>query len=107
MRVTLSQNGKEITSRDFKAVDKVRPELNVDEAIRCLSIGFRLEEIDNFEAVEEEFRRKNQTIGNSKYLAEVSGDIWEIDIRQYFCPDCGWIVDNDGDLCEDCKAKKS
>lgn len=53
----------------------------------------------------EAFRHQNP-IGRPDYRAEVNGDIWKIDITNYFCQNCGDIqnpVDNEDDLCYNCR----
>lgn len=108
MKVILSKNGEEITSMNFRASEPFSPESSVDEAFRCLGFGFRLDRIPNIEIVIEAFRNQNP-IGRPDYRAEVNGDIWRIDVIHYFCPNCGIIqkeVDNEGDLCHDCRPTK-
>ncbi len=110
MRVKLSKNGKEIISENFGAREPFAPDLNVDEAFRCLNFRFRLDRIRNVETVKEAFRNQNPSGGCCDYRAEVNGDIWRIDVLHYFCPDCGDVqaeVDNEGDLCDDCRKGKS
>lgn len=110
MRVKLSKNGEEITSIDFRATEPFAPESNVDEAFRCLNFRFRLDRIPNVETVIEAFRNQNPRGGCCEYRAEVNGDIWRIDVIHYFCSDCGVIqteVDNEGDLCGDCRRRQS
>ena len=105
MKVILSKNGRKIISKNFRANEPFLPESNVDEAFRCLNFDLELDKISEVETVKEAFRHQNP-IGNFDYRAEVNGDIWIIDVIHNFCTNCGNIqkeVDNEGDLCHDCR----
>lgn len=111
MRVKLSRNGIRITSIDFRASEPFCPESNVDAALECLNFRrLDLDRLPNFDIVQEAFRNQNPNGGCCEYRAEVNGDIWRIDVIHYLCPACGVIrneVDNEGDLCLDCRRRQS
>ncbi len=104
MKVKISKNAQNISSIDFRANEPVCPGLNVDAAFACF--GSRLDTIPYIETVKDAFRSQNPKGGCLEYRAEVNGDIWKINIIPYFCSACGVIqneVDNEGDICWDCR----
>lgn len=104
MKVTLSKNSEQITSIDFNANEPFTG-MTVRLALKCLETQFS--GIPNTDAVIDAFihqKKRPENKPNKKYIADVNDDVWTIDVETPLCRACGEIeVDNEGDLCRECR----